>query len=291
MSVEAAHRACRERVREVRSAGDRAAEVRHPAHPVARRGEEVLRRGEGEVEAREHRRHEQPDEPHVVVQRQPRHADVLVARARRPRRSRRCSAARQRCGSITPLGSAVDPLVNWRIPSASGSSGGRSHRAASPRSSSRQHDRAGRRARRRGRARGRGRRATSARVGVLDAPRASARVNSSIEPSRIGNGRHTSVPPASHVAWIAVTSGRDVGPRMRDVVAGPDAARLERGGHGAGVVVEAAHWTRSRPSAPAEPRNVRPVGASAAASRRGDDRSHRGVRPYPDGTRYRASQR
>ena len=35
-------------------------------------------------------------------------------------------ALMQRCGTITPFGSAVDPLVNWRMAGASGSSGGRS---------------------------------------------------------------------------------------------------------------------------------------------------------------------
>ena len=64
--------------------------------------------------------------------------------------------------------------------------------------------------------------------------------NSSIEPSRIGSGSITVAAPQSHVAWIAVTSGRVVGPRIADVCAGADAAGLERGGHGAGVVVELA---------------------------------------------------
>ena len=36
--------------------------------------------------------------------------------------------------------------------------------------------------------------------------------NSSIEPSRIGSGSTTSVAPHSHTAWMAVTSGRVVGP-------------------------------------------------------------------------------
>ena len=48
------------------------------------------------------------------------------------------------------------------------------------------------------------------------------------------------MPPASQIAWIAVTSGREVGPEDADVDAGSDAARLERGGHGPGFVVELA---------------------------------------------------
>jgi hypothetical protein len=38
--------------------------------------------------------------------------------------------------------------------------------------------------------------------------------NSGIDPMRIGSGRTTTVAPASHVASMAVTSARDVGPAM-----------------------------------------------------------------------------
>ncbi len=37
--------------------------------------------------------------------------------------------------------------------------------------------------------------------------------NSSIDDSRIGRGSTTTVAPLSQMAWIAVASGREVGPR------------------------------------------------------------------------------
>ena len=97
--------------------------------------------------------------------------------------------------------------------------------------------------------------------------------NSSIEPSRIGSGSITVAAPHSHVAWIAVTSGRVVGPRIATWAPGATPARLERGGHRAGVVVELAprHLVFAVPSAPADPRNVIAPGPSAAASRRGQE--------------------
>ena len=48
-----------------------------------------------------------------------------------------------------------------------------------------------------------------------------ASTNSSIEPSRIGSGSIATVAPVSHVAWIAVTSARDVGPSSPTVTPGP----------------------------------------------------------------------
>ena len=47
------------------------------------------------------------------------------------------------------------------------------------------------------------------------------RTKSSIDASRIGSGNITAAAPASHVASIAVTSGRVVGPRIATCVPGP----------------------------------------------------------------------
>ena len=78
----APHGPCRQRVREVRAARHGRAELGDPAHPVAGDGEEILWCREGEVEARQHRRHQHSDEPHVVIQRKPRDTDVLGSDAR-----------------------------------------------------------------------------------------------------------------------------------------------------------------------------------------------------------------
>ena len=145
-------------------------------------------------------------------------------------------AVTQRCGSITPFGSAVLPLVNCRIASESGSVAGDLESV-------------------RGRVRpqlprtwwrrcrpGRNRRAPGRRGSWW--PRRWRCAGGSRRRTRRSNraasaaGSIATVAPASQVAWIAVTSSRDVGPRMPDGVAGPDPARLERGGHAPGVVVE-----------------------------------------------------
>ena len=198
-------------------------------------GEEVLRAGEHEVDAGGHRHAEQPDEAHVVVQRQPRR-DARRGRRRTRRRARIASmfAVTHRCGSITPLGSAVLPLVNCRIASDSGSTVGAAKRAGVADQLVEHRDGESRRARSR---RAEGRRARSRRRRSRTRRRV-ASTNSSIEPSRIGSGSIATVAPVSHVAWIAVTSARDVGPSSPTVDAGPGAAGLERGGHGAGLVVE-----------------------------------------------------
>ena len=96
----------------------------HPLHPVGRVGEEVLRRGLHEVDAGDHRDAEAPDETHVVVERQPRHHDVVRRRARRPGCSASRFAPNTRSGIITPFGSLVEPLVYWRMTSRSGSGAG-----------------------------------------------------------------------------------------------------------------------------------------------------------------------
>ncbi len=45
--------------------------------------------------------------------------------------------------------------------------------------------------------------------------------NSSMEDNRIGSGRTTTVAPASQMAWMAVTSGREVGPSRATCEPGP----------------------------------------------------------------------
>ena len=113
---------------------------------LAGRGEEVLRRAEHELEALQHRRHQEPDQAHVVVEREPRHRAVGVGDPRRPATIASMLATTQRSGSITPFGSAVDPLVNCRIGQTVGIVGRRVQLAGARRARPR------RRARRAGRA-------------------------------------------------------------------------------------------------------------------------------------------
>ena len=62
--------------------------------------------------------------------------------------------------------------------------------------------------------------------------------NSSSEPSRMGRGSTITVAPHSQVAWMAVTSGREVGPSRATRCAGPDAPALQADGHAPGVEVQ-----------------------------------------------------
>ena len=87
--------------------------------------------------------------------------------------------------------------------------------------------------------------------------------------SRIGRGRHTTVAPASQVAWIAVTNGRVVGPSRATWPPGPT-PRAWR----AAAMPRASSWrrdhsTRSQPSAPADATKVIARRVSAVASSRG----------------------
>ena len=154
-------------------------------------------------------------------------------------------APTQRSGSITPFGSAVEPLVNCRIARRSGSSGGRVPRrgadrrapsaASSSSSTSAALDVSGTAGR--GTARGRGRPPRARRR----RSRCAARVwstNSSIDPSRIGSGSATTVPPASHIGLDGGDQRAGGRPEHADVDPGAHAAGLERGGHAPGVVVE-----------------------------------------------------
>ncbi len=49
--------------------------------------------------------------------------------------------------------------------------------------------------------------------------------NSSSDPSRMGRGSTMAVAPQSQVAWMAVTSGRDVGPSRATRLPGPTPRR------------------------------------------------------------------
>ena len=77
--------------------------------------------------------------------------------------------------------------------------------------------------------------------------------------------------PHNHVAWIAVTSGRVVGPRIATCEPGPTPRTCN-----AAAIARASAWSSAHeivcwgPSVPAaEPRKVIVPGPSAAASRRG----------------------
>jgi len=112
-----------------------------------------------------------------------------------------------RCGSITPLGRAVDPLVNCSTARLSGSTVGsakdavpsswRTTKGGSPATGSTNGASSASRT-------SRSASALRTRVRVWD-------TNSSMEDMRIGNGSTTAVAPASHVAWMAVTRARLVG--------------------------------------------------------------------------------
>ncbi len=54
----------------------------------------------------------------------------------------------------------------------------------------------------------------------------------------MGSGSTTTVPPASQVAWMAVTSSPEVGAEQADMAAGADTSSLQVGGHPAGVDVQ-----------------------------------------------------
>src|SRR5581483_11726855 len=58
-------------VGEVGAGRGRGPVVRHPLHPPGGGGQEILGRGQGQVGAGGHGQRQQPDEAHVVVQRQP----------------------------------------------------------------------------------------------------------------------------------------------------------------------------------------------------------------------------
>ena len=133
---------------------------------------------------------------------------------------------------MTPLGSAVEPLGELQDRERVGIDGGRdrSGRRGRPGAAGGRQERrsADRRARRLEERREVGVDDDEREVGMAD-PRRVWTTNSSIEPSRIGSGSTTSAAPASHVAWMAVTSVAGRRPEQRDVVAGPDPSSLKHG--------------------------------------------------------------
>ena len=144
-------------------------------------------------------------------------------------------AVTHRCGSMTPFGSAVLPLVNCRIASESGSTVGASKsrgvaselvepggvRAPAARSR---------------RAGGRPARSSASALWIR---RRVASTNSSIEPSRIGSGSIATVAPREpgRLDRGHERTRRRAEQAHRDARSGP--AGLERRGHRPGVVVEA----------------------------------------------------
>ena len=240
-SVEPPQRARRERVGEVRARARGAAEIRH--HCIHCAG--AARKSCGAASARSMPvvigSREQPDQAHVVVQRQPRHAD---GRSRDRGRGASTIASRfavtQRCGSITPRGSDVEPLVYCRIASAFGIVGrpcvraGRVPRRPSSASSSTI-----------GGSPGAGSRNSASCASTTTSARrtrgcepGSGRRTPRSTPSRIGSGSITVAAPHNHVAWIAVTSGRVVGPRIATCVPGATPRAWRAAAMRARVVVE-----------------------------------------------------
>src|SRR6185312_17395639 len=94
--------------------------------------------------------------------------------------------------------------------------------------------------------------------------------NSSIEPSRMGSGRATTVPPARKVAWMVVTRARVVGPRIPTWTPGPTPRACRAAAMPRASSWRRAHSTGSEAPAPpaAEPTNVTVPDRSAAVSRR-----------------------
>src|SRR4051794_2304958 len=182
-------------------------------------------------------------------------------------------APTQRSGSITPFGAAVDPLVNWRIASRSGSSGGRAHASAPARAPARSRSSSSTIGMSPGGGSRNGASSASTTTTAASAFRILRRVsstNSSIDPRRIGSGSATTAPPARKMAWTAVTSARVVGPRIPTCTPGPTPRACS-----AAAMPRASSWSRAHsicslvPSPPAaEPTKVTVPPRSAAVWRR-----------------------
>ena len=82
-ALHAAERAGRQHPREVRAGRRRAAVVADPLHPVARLGHEVLRGRLHQLHTVGHRDGEEPDQTHVVVQREPTDHHLVAVELRR----------------------------------------------------------------------------------------------------------------------------------------------------------------------------------------------------------------
>ena len=200
-AVGAAQGAGRERVREVRPRGRRSRRNRE-IHWTQRAGDAMKSCGDASTRSMplHERQREQTDQAHVVVQRQPRHRDVVVGEVQRRGRRRRGSPAPCGAAASRPWGPTVEPDVNCSTASESGSMRGTSNASGRygrrlRRTAPHQHDRriTRRRARRTppGRRRSQGdrcrRRGCACGSGVT---------NSSTEPSRIGSGSTITVAPA-----------------------------------------------------------------------------------------------
>ena len=215
-------------------------------------------RAEHELEAVEHRRHQQPDETHVVVQRQPRHGAVGVGELARRAMMASMFAPTQRSGSITPFGRRGRPARELQDGEAVGVVG----RAFPCRGADRAHPR--RRARRaappRRRSGGgsrngaRSRSTTTSAASALAMRRRVCSTNSSIEPRRIGSGSATTVPPARQIAWMAV----DERPRRR-----PEHARRARRGPRRGPGARRPCPGRPRGAGPTRPGRRAPASPAA----------------------------
>ena len=171
--------------------------------------------------------------------------------------------------SITPLGSAVEPLVNWRTASEVGSSLGASQAQGSEASPVRS-----------------GRSTTGGSPGsgwmkpasigsamTSDVSDARTRVRvwatkSSREFIRMGRGSTTAVAPASHTAWMAVTNAREVGPSRATWLPGPMPRRARATAMALASSWRTAHSTRSPASGPPAERKVIVPPRSVALIRR-----------------------
>ncbi len=269
-------RAGREHPREVGTRRRGAPPVADPLHPVRRVGHEVLRCRLHQLDALRHRQGEEPDQSHVVVQRQPRHHH-LVGRELGGFADGVDVGAQDAVGDHHALRLARRArLVYCRMTSRSGSSGGSSARrptgrparpgAPTPIGSIGGSPGAGLVERRRA-----DRRSSTS----LASPwRMRARVpsmNASSEPIRIGRGSTMMAMPANQQPLDDRDQLAARRPEDRDVIAGHEPSRLQRGADGAGLVVDLRPRTMcAGPSGPItdEPTNRTPVARSAAASRR-----------------------
>ena len=107
--------------------------ARHRAEPERGAREEVLRRDEHERARVAERPEQAADEPHVVVERQPRDERVARDRAHRGDERVRLRLRARACVSATGFGSTVEPDENCTSASASGA---RRASAAAPAESS-----------------------------------------------------------------------------------------------------------------------------------------------------------
>ncbi len=184
-------------------------------------------------------------------------------------------AVTQRWGSMTPFGAAVLPLVNCRIASESGSSTGRAY-ASAPRVATAARSSSSVTI---GGSSGSGVRnasscasATTTRHSAFAIRTRVCSTKSSMEAIRIGSGSMTTLPPASQVAWMAVTRSRLVGPISPTLLPGSTPRAWS-----SAAIARASSWIRAHCTASVEKAalseapvtKVTERRQSAAASRRG----------------------